>query len=621
MPTVTRRRLLGTSSAGLVAATLPGLFTSQAGAEAQQRPNFLWFFSEDNNPYVGAYGDRLARTPTIDQLARDGVLFEIAYSPAPVCAPSRFTYLTGVHAESAGPAHHMRATAALPDFVKGFPEYLREAGYYCTNNSKTDYNADVDMAATWDASSGQAHWRNRPAGAPFFAQFNNQTTHESRLFKVTGGAVQPEDVAVPPFLPDTPEIRADQASYHNLMEIMDGQLAARLQELQDAGVAEDTIVFYAGDNGGALPFSKRFSGERGHRIPLIVRIPEKWSHLAATQPGQRVASPVQGVDYAPTVLSLAGVNVPGHMQGRAILGPARQPQRFAFGQRSRMDERYDLQRTARSEHYVYTRNYLPWRPYGQYMAYMWQQRGYQVWQQRHLGGTLTEVQERFWRPKPFEELYDVRADTHQLNNLATDPRHRGILEQHRHALDEHLLATNDNGFIPEDHPLEGWAESRRPGAYPLGRVLEVAGVAARRDPTTVPRLLHWLDDDNDVIRFWAANGAVGLGAALAHQRGELEARFDAEPSVHVRIPLAEALAALGSTEHVDQLAEVLDTNSSPRIRLQALNALTYVDLAAVRPHRAVVQRAADSGDEYLKNAGRYLGAVLDGTFDPSITLY
>lgn len=632
---LSRRRLLGTSSAGVLAAALPGLAAEATAAPDRwrdgrpaRRPNILWFLTEDSNPYVGAYGDKIAHTPTIDRLAADGLQFDVAYCPAPVCAPSRFTYLTGVNAESVGPAHHMRATATLPSFMKGFPEYLRGAGYYTTNNSKTDYNATVDMAATWDASSPTAHWRDRPEGAPFFAQFTTMTTHESQLFAPTTGRVTPDQVTIPPFLPDTPETRQDAASFHNRLERMDGELAARLAELDAGGVAEDTIVFFFGDNGGVLPFSKRFSREDGHRIPLVVHLSPRWAHLAPDHARRgHVRTPVGGVDLPATALAVAGVARPSHFQGQPLLGRRAEPQRYTFGQRSRMDERYDLQRTVRTERYIYTRNYVPWRPYGQYVAYMFQQRGYQVWLQAHLDGTLDEVQERFWQQKPHEELHDLDRDPDQVDNLVGDRRHRKLLDELRGALDDHLLETHDNGFLPEGHPLEGWEASRRRGAYPLKRILGVAATAARRDPADGRRLLRLLRDDHDVVRWWAAQGLLGLGlleepsgpAFVARHAADLERAFTAESSVPVRLALAEALGRLGSAEHVTWLAGRL-ADPAPRVRLMAVNALTYLDAALVRPHRAAVaaQEPPRADDEYTPRAARYLGRVLDGTFDPAV---
>ncbi len=217
---VSRRRVLAAGAGGLLAAGLP------RSAAAARGPNMLWLVSEDNNPFIGAYGDRLARTPTIDRLAGEGVRYENSFSTAPVCAPSRFALISGMYPESCGPAEDMRASGRIPAFLRGFPEYLRAAGYYCTNNDKTDYNAPIDPAKTWDDSSALAHWRNRPKDAPFFSVFNFDITHEFFMFLPGPGRTRPQDVRVPPYLPDTPGIRADRAHYYDLMEISRGRRAA-----------------------------------------------------------------------------------------------------------------------------------------------------------------------------------------------------------------------------------------------------------------------------------------------------------------------------------------------------------------------------------------------------------
>jgi hypothetical protein len=218
-------------------------FTVNLSAQMGSKPNILWFVSEDNNPRIGAFGDQLAHTPTLDRLAREGVLYRNAYCTSPVCGPSRFAIITGMFAETAAPANRMGAWAELPSFIKGYPSYLRAAGYYCTNNAKKNYQSNLDYADFWDESSEKAHWRNRPKGKPFFAIFNTFTTHESCLFKPLQGRVKPEDVQVPAYLPDTPGVRQDLVTFYNAMEKMDGELAARLAELEADGVNEDTIVF------------------------------------------------------------------------------------------------------------------------------------------------------------------------------------------------------------------------------------------------------------------------------------------------------------------------------------------------------------------------------------------
>jgi arylsulfatase A-like enzyme len=618
-----RRSFLARGAAGaggLLAATARPSPASRS-ERPRELPNILWFITEDNNPYIGAYGDPVADTPTMDRLAQDGVRYETVYSAAPVCAPSRFALLTGKYAESCGPAHHMRAIAKMPSSIRGFPEFLRAAGYYCTNNAKTDYNAQIDIAATWDESSGQAHWRNRPAGVPFFAQFTTLGNHESQLFGDTPLTTRPEDVRIPAYLPDTATTREDRARSYTNMTRVDAQLAARLAELEADGLAENTIVFYFADNGGALPWSKRFARDDGLRVPLIVRFPERWRHLAPGRPGSVVQAPASCLDLPATALALAGLQVPEYMDGRPLAGRRAKPRRYAFGQRSRMDERYDLQRTARDERYVYVRNYMPHRAYGQSMGYMWQQRGYQLWEQRHLDGEVNEVQERFWDEKPSEELYDIERDPDQVRNLVDSHKHRDELHRLRRALDEHILDTNDNGFIPEGSPLEGFEESRVPGAYPLRRVMRLAETAIERDPDNLDDLVGELEDDNEVVRFWAAQGILMLGDGAQPAVEALRERLEGDPSVHVQIVAAEALARLGhGGRPVDFLAETIDTHESPRVRLQALNAFTYVGVAALR-HMPVVERAATSSDEYVRNAGRYLRFVLTGTYTPSSPIF
>jgi len=616
-----RRGFLAGGAGAAAALTSMAALSERAAAAGQERPNFVWFLSEDNNPYIGAYGDPVARTPALDKLAAEGIRYESVHSAAPVCAPSRFALLTGKYAETCGPAHNMRAIARKPDWIRGFPEYLRAAGYYCTNNVKTDYNATVDLAATWDESSNRATWRNRPAGASFFAMFSSQATHESRLFPRTPLVTDPATVRVPPYVPDTPSIREDRARSYDNMERMDAELAARLAELEADGLAEDTIVFYFGDNGGVLPRSKRFANDDGLRVPLIVRIPQGWRHLAPARPGSAIDTPVSCVDLPGTVLSLAGLRVPEHFDSVPFLGRKRRERRYVFGQRSRMDERYDLQRSVRDERYLYVRNYMPHRPYGQSMAYMWQQRGYQDWEQAHLDGTVTPVQEAFWDEKPAEELYDLDRDPDQIANLAGTPRHRDELQRMRKALDAHLLDTNDNGFIPEGSPLEGYDESRAPGAFPIKKVLRVAGTAIERDPDNLGDLAGALGDDNEAVRYWAAQGLLMLGDAAGPAVETLAAALEDDPSPQVRVVVAETLARLGhGGRPVAFLAETIDTHASVRVRLLALNALTYVGTAAL-PYLDVVDRAAAHSDEYVNNAGRYLQLVLTGTYTPQTPVF
>ncbi|QKW22356.1 sulfatase-like hydrolase/transferase [Kitasatospora sp. NA04385] len=620
--------LAGTAAASAAlaapAVAAPARDTAPASRPGAERPNILWLVAEDHFTFLGCYGDRTARTPTLDRLAREGIRYEHSYSSAPVCAPSRFALISGVHPQSAGPAEHMRALGKVPDFLRGFPEYLRRAGYYCTNNSKTDYNTVVDTGATWDESSTTAHWRDRPAGAPFFAVFNDMTTHETCLFTAKDGRTRPSEVRLPAYLPDTPEIRADFAHYYDAMETLDGRIAAQLAELEAAGLAEDTIVFFYSDNGGVLPRSKRYCYEEGMRTALIVRFPEKWAHLAPRPAGSVEEGAVTSVDYGPTVLALAGVAIPDHVQGRPFLGVRRpRPAAYAFGGRDRMDERYDMVRTVRDARYRYLRNYAPHRPWGQQQAFAWLAKGYQSWEREHLAGRLNAQQERFWHPKPHQELYDLHADPDQVHDLADDPRHADTVRRLSRVLDDHIIAINDNGFIPEGSPLEGWEASRKPGAYPLRQVLELAGRAIERDPRHLSALVRALDDRNEAVRYWGAQGLLILGRRAAPAADRLARTLQRDSSPQVRIAAAESLVNLGrrTDEAVAFLAKTLGEHANPFVRLQAINALTFIDAETARPAYPAVAAAALSPNEYLHNAGRYLKFVLDGTYTPSSRVY
>ncbi len=290
---------------------------------AQEKPNILWIVSEDNSSHwIGCYGNDQARTPNIDKLASEGVLFEHAYSNAPVCAVARATILTGVYAPTMG-TQHMRSRNPIPAKYKPNVSYLRAAGYYCTNNAKTDYNFKGNDNSYWDESSGKAHYKNRPEGKPFFAIFNLGASHESSLFKDKAAEpkrLTPEEIDLPPYLPDLPEIRKDYARYHDRITEMDGQVGKILAELEKDGLAENTVVIYTSDHGGILPRGKRYLEETGVKIPFIVRVPEKLETLSPFTPGQRAEEPVSFIDMSPTFLSLAGVGKPDQMQGRAILG-------------------------------------------------------------------------------------------------------------------------------------------------------------------------------------------------------------------------------------------------------------------------------------------------------------
>ena len=579
-----RRMLVGAAwcAAGLAMAAEPG---------RDHRPNILWLVAEDSTTTFGCYGDPQARTPAIDGLAARGVVFDRCFLQ-PVCAPSRFALVTGLFAAACGPAEHMRAQGRIPPGLVAFPQVLRESGYYTTNAAKTDYNAPIDIARTWHASGAKAHYRDRPdPRQPFFAVFNHEVCHESCLFPDRDGplpfpATDPGRVRLPPYLPDTPEMRADLARHYDRQALLDRQVAARLAELAEAGVADDTIVFFFADTGGVLPRSKRFRHASGTRVPLVVSFPERWRHLAPAASGTRLSDPVCGVDFSATVLALTGVPIPDHVHGRPFAGrqaaeqPARRPAEYVFCSRDRMDARYDTSRSVIGRRWLYIRNFRPDIPYAVPLEYMFRARGWQSWARLAREGRLTAATARFWGRKPGEELYDLDADPHNVVNLAADPAHGGTLVRMREALRGQTLRIVDNGFLPEGSPLEGYESSRRDRAYPLERAYDVALLASAGDPARLPDLLAALEDPSEPVRWWAAQGCTVLGrtADVALPRAEIVTALSkrlADASGGVRVALAEALDAMGQTPAA--LAVLQEELAGAGVEWSALQAVNVLD--------------------------------------------
>jgi arylsulfatase A-like enzyme len=593
------------------------LLAGCVAAQSLDRPNILWLVSEDNTTLLGCYGDPLARTPTLDKLAREGVLFERCFAQ-PVCAPSRFTLITGTFAVASGPANHMRAQGIIPPWLTGFPTLLRDAGYYTTNNAKTDYNAPINAKQAWNECGNRAHYGKRPdPQQPFFSVFNHEVTHESCLFPAREAApdftpTDPAKVRVPPYQPDTPEIRADWARYYDHLALLDRLIAAKLQALEQSGLKDDTIVFYYADNGGVLPRSKRFLQESGTHVPLIMYFPPRWRHLAPATPGSRVKHPVSFVDFAPTVLSLAGVKIPDFMQGRAFAGPEAKPNEFVFCTRDRMDERYDMMRSVMDSRWLYIRNYRPDLPYMQPLDYMFRARGYQSWARLAGDGKLTPATAQFWGEKPTEELYEMAADPDSVNNLAAAPAQRETLERMRAALKRHTLEIVDNGFLPEGSPLEGYAASRVAGAYPLERVLAMADRASARNPASLPALIAGLADPSEPVRWWAAQGCAMLRDVAAPAAAALHKSL-ADASGAVQVAAAEALARQGKADHaLPVLERWLQDANSPPCALQAANVLDRLGEAA-RPALPTLKRvlaAPPTGKDTRQMVG-YVQRILE----------
>ncbi len=580
-------------------------------------PNILWITSEDNSAYfTGAYGNSFATTPNIDRLAREGFLYTHAYGTNAVCAPSRNTIITGAHSASNG-NENMRSAYAKSDVVRTYPEYLRRAGYYVTNNSKTDYNTpSIDPAEIWDESSNEAHYRNRPEGKPFFAVFNLTTSHESSIHtQIPTEELRhdPDRVTLPPYHPDTPEMRHDWVQYYDKIEDMDAQVGAILQELEESGLAESTVVFYYGDHGGVLARSKRFVYETGTQVPFIVCIPERYQHLyPAEQPGDKVDRLVNFVDLAPTLLSLVGVPIPDYMQGDAFLGPqkTRDPE-YTFMSRLRMDERYDLVRAVRDKRYRYIRNYMPFRITMQHVDYLFNAPSAQSWEDAYRAGTTNEAQSRFFRTKPVEELYDTENDYWEVNNLADDPAYADVLEKMRNALTDWQREIRDVGLIPETEYVvlagdRSMYDYMRSPECPFDELLNAANLATTGGPEALDTFIEYLNNDHSAMRYWGATGILILKAAAQPAIPALKGAADDESGA-VATLVAEALYGLGEKEaavqaYIDLLQDT--TNYTMTDRNFALNSIDAINDESPKIVSAV-QRLYDERGASVQGFARY----------------
>ena len=460
--------LVKTAIAPVLLTLLTPAVSQQALAQAaveQKRPNILWISTEDLSPHLGCYGDKTAQTPTLDRLASQGVRFTNAFTTAAICAPCRAGIITGMYQTSIG-CMHMRTTgyrsatenpisftAVPPHYVKTFTEYLRVAGYYCTNNSKTDYQFAKDPvpASIWDECGNQAHYRNRPdKNQPFFAVFNFFGTHESQNWDISDVKTDPNTVVVPPYYPDNEIVRRNLAKLYDNVARLDSVVKVLLDELNQEGEAENTIVFFWGDHGDGLPRAKRWLYDSGLNIPLIIKWP---GHL---NPGTVNSQLISSIDFGPTVLSIAGVQVPTHMQGRPFLGnQAAEPRKYVFAARDRVDESYDMIRSVRSKEFLYIRNFYPNEPFHIWVPYLNRMPIMKEMMRLDAEGKLNPDQQKWMaNTRPPEELYDVKTDPYQLHNLAGNPKYKKVLERMRREQDNWTLATHDMGLINEQEMVE-----------------------------------------------------------------------------------------------------------------------------------------------------------------------
>lgn len=622
-PGLDRWRLLAGATCLLLA------MVSMTHAEEADRPNILWVTSEDNSHHwVGCYGNEDAKTPNIDALASDGIRYKYAYSNAAVCAVARNTLILGRYACSNG-THNMRSRYPVPADFRTYPSFLQDAGYYCVNRSKTDYNFDTNDKSHWDECGSKAHWTNRKEGQPFFAVFNTTISHESCLFKKktdgyrakgtipTTPSRDPASVELPPHYPDTPEIRQDWVTYMDIITAMDNQVGQWLSELDDEGVRENTIIFYYSDHGGILPRAKRYINDTGTHVPMIVRFPKKWQHLAPGKAGTVSDRPVAFIDLPPTVFSLAGIEIPEQFQGRAFAGEAvteAEPYAFLYGQR--FDARMlRFVRGVTDGKYRYVRNFHPHRHRGIFTGYPHGQVGWQSLFSLYRSGDLNELQSAYWTvPQPTEELYHTDQDPWELTNLVNDPAHQDRLNTMRTALLNKMRDIRDTGIVPESMYPEisksgtvfDYVQS---GDFPYQQVLELALAAVSDGDGTLPLMRTAMQHEHPVMRYWGVTGCTIRGKDAAKTQSQIK-QLLSDSSPTVRLAAAEALYVTGDkSSGFDALASMLDEVTDPVVSLEALNAAEALGVMSDIPK--------DTWKKACK-AGSYTQRMVDDLKDPNL---
>jgi uncharacterized sulfatase len=600
----------------------------------------LWISCEDISPHLGCYGDPHAITPNLDTLASEGVRYTHAFTAAGVCAPNRSSIITGMYQNSIG-THHMRCNAVLPKWLKPFPMLMKQAGYYCTNNSKTDYQFREPSARTiWNESGGRAHWKNRTKDEPFFAVFNFTGCHESGIASegkyrsVTKDLTTAERqdsaelTTLPPYYPDTPVTREDWKRNYELITAMDAWAGGLIDELKEAGLYENTIIFFWSDHGVGLPRAKRWLYDSGTRIPLIVRIPKSLRDDDQGKPNTVDDRLVCSVDFAPTVLNLAGVPIPNKLQGQPFLGTKLPPKRkHVFGARDRMDERYDIIRTVRDQRFRYVRNFEPLKPYYQYMNTP--EKGATMIEIRRAeqSGNLTETMAVFSAAtKPAEELYDLENDFHEVNNLADNPEHAGKLAEMRTALKDWQNEIGDVGLIPEAEIEieEKQAGSRydilhdRPDSAQLLERLVTIATQASSGPDQLDDLIAGLQDENASVRYWSATGIGNIGpdvatAQAANQTRTAIKRCLTDTSPSVRIAAARAIARLGNPTAAIKILQQELVSDHQWGRLAAAIVLDEMDDEAKPATDALQGALKDQPNKYIVRVANRALNEMQGT--------
>ncbi|MDG2389223.1 MAG: sulfatase-like hydrolase/transferase [Planctomycetaceae bacterium] len=564
--------------------------------QAADRPNFLWILSEDNSKhFLKLFDEHGAETPNIAKLAEQGLIFNHAFSNSPVCSVARTTLITSVYAPRLGTQYHRKIyTVPMPEGWKMFPAYLNDAGYYTSNNSKKDYNAE-ETANTWNDSSKKSSWRKRPdKSQPFFHMQTFGDSHESSLhfsqkqMETQKTDTDPDSVFIAPVHPETPTFRYTYARYHDRIQVIDQKVGQLVKQLKDDGLLEETFIFYFGDHGGVLPGSKGYANERGLHVPLVVRVPEKFQHLVDTKTNTRVDGFVSFIDFGPTLIKLAGLDVPEHMDGKPFLGEgvsmievnARDE---AFGHADRFDEKYDMVRTLRKGDLKYHRNYQSYYPDGLQNNYRYKMLAYQEWRELYHAGKLNAVQAAFFEPKAPEALYDLANDPYETKNLAGDPAYAEKLVTMREKVGDKVRSMPDLSIFPEpimiklmkQYRIDAFRKFTVDGKGFLVDLINQGDLALLPFAEAEPKLKEALKDSEPGVVYWALTACCSFGKQAASLEKAIRGQLDSSDEM-VRLQAAVFLSIIKAEEPQPHLMGILKEAEDPTINVKVLNDVVYL---------------------------------------------
>ena len=584
-------------------------------------PNIMWIISEDNSKhYLKLFDENGVETPNINSLADGGLIYPNAFSNAPVCSVARSTLISGCYAPRIGAQYHRkRAMTKMPGDLKMFPQYLKDAGYYTTNNSKQDYNI-IKTGEVWDESSKTASWKNRAEGQSFFHCVSIPTTHEGRLhFNSTvvdthKTTVDIDKVHVAPIHPNTKLFKFTNAYYRDKIVQMDGQVGEILQQLKDDGLYDNTFIFYFGDHGGPLPGSKGYVQERGLNVPLVVHVPKNYTHLVSTET-QIKNDFVSFVDFGATTLNLAGIVSPSEMDGKPFLGNGANVSNTAYGYADRFDEKYDFVRTIREGKYKYIRNYQPFNPDGLHNFYRYKQLAYLEWLELFKSNKLNETQAAFFKPRKAEQLFDIEADPYETNDLSTNPAYQDQLLHLRSKLTDWVKGMPDLSFYPEsdmiNNALDDATTFGQEHKNDISKYVDIVDLALEDFESIEDQLKSYLAADDVIERYWAIIAASSFGEKANSLKSKISEMAADDKNNLVRVRAAEFLGLLGISP-VEDMTATLNQVTDPTEALIILNSVVLMQDGehAYQFDISLDMLAEDvKNDQQMKRRLEYLGLI------------